>query len=84
MIYRGRLAIDADESMVEYFAHGPVNVLIENIEVGAGGELLRHHLRCLSVERLSTLALAASEEILDGRTGPLVRVIATHPGQEDT
>lgn len=80
---RGRLILEVEpghvDDVVHRFSEGAVEVLVEDVEVMAEGELLRHHLRPLAVERLSVFA--ASHDLPDELSGALVRVHATRPDE---
>lgn len=84
MMPRARLTIVAAagelEELVNRFAEGAVDVMVELVCVEADGELLRHDLRPLDVTGVSSFA--TTDQLPDERTGPLVRVYATHPGEE--
>lgn len=82
---RGRLILECApgelDAALERFAHGPVDVMLEDVEIGASGERLRHHLRPQSIVTPSVAAIDA-DDLPDERTGPLLRLYATHPPQE--
>lgn len=82
----GRLTVfSADgltpDELAQKFAEGAVDLAISELTVAAEDELVRHDLRPQLIEAVGTPATAETPP--DGRTGPIVRVHATRPAQEE-
>jgi hypothetical protein len=82
-VIRGRLVLECDagelEATLEKFAHGPVDFMLEAVEVTASDELLRHDLHPIDAVSVG-ISVVDREDLPERRTGPLVRLYATRPG----
>lgn len=82
---RGRLILEAPagelEALLARFAQGPVDLMLETVELEASDEDLRHDLRPQSIVAASVFTTDA-HDLPEERTGPLCRLYATHSPQE--